>query len=306
MSAVVPFEAVQRRQMYKQHLKNLFEVKPTVNSRSSRALPAQQPWKIDYNKVLSQRKILRDEITEGKRMRDMYRKRREEFEKRFNAAIGYRSPGTETFARKAIQQEKKILAENAMIMGRLKKIRDSSTGVKSEDRNSSRNSRLSAGGKSFISHRPTNPSNSTYYDMTGYRTDFVEYMLTKVDVQKGIPVSKMDNEFLRWRSSRSKSVGPAARTNYSTPLVARVPTTLQKKIQAQIQSRRSASLAKTSASPPRELPSARKQSLPPKQGSTSLRTQGYMFPAPKRLLNRQTAPRADTSFRSGKHLEKYL
>jgi hypothetical protein len=306
MSAVVPFEAVQRRQMYKQHLKNLFEVKPTVNSRSTRGLPAHQPWKIDYNKVLSQRKILRDEISDGKRMRDMYRKRREEFEKRFSAAVGYKSPGTEAFARKAIQQERKILAENAVIMGKLKRIRDSNVGVKSEDRNSSRSSKISSGGRSFASYRPTNPQNSAYYDMTGYRSDFVEYMLTKVDVPKGIPVSKMDNEFMRWRSTRSKTVG-LAKTNYSTPLVAR-PNNLQRRIQEQLQAKRSASLSKAqvAATPLRLINSSRKSSMA--QGvksNASPPRQGYMFPAPRPKFQ-QKQPKTDTSFRSSKRVERYL
>ena len=304
----MPFEAVQRRQMYKQHLKNLFEVKPTVNSRSIKALPQQQPqhgWKLDYKKVLSQRKILREEITEGKRMRDLYRKRREEFDKRFSAAVGYKAPGSDSFARKAIQQEKKILAENAMIMGRLKRIRDSSPRVQSEDRQSSRNSHLSSGGRSFISHRPTNPHNSTYYDMTGYRSDFVEYMITKVDVQKGIPVSKMDNEFQRWRSTRSKTAGNIARNNYSTPLVARTPSMFQQRIQAQLLSKRTASLARNSSSPSKNIYSGRRESTVTKV-STSAPRQGYMFPAPANKGLSQKQPKTDTSFRSSRKFEKYL
>ena len=61
---------------------------------------------------MSQRKILQDELVENKRMRDLYRKRREDFEKRFTAAVGYRAPQNSTFVRKAIENEKKIIGEN--------------------------------------------------------------------------------------------------------------------------------------------------------------------------------------------------
>ena len=61
---------------------------------------------------MSQRKILQDELVENKRMRDLYRKRREDFEQRFTAAVGHRAPQNSTFVRKAIENEKKIIGEN--------------------------------------------------------------------------------------------------------------------------------------------------------------------------------------------------
>lgn len=107
-----------RRNIYRHHIDRLIRVRPVTNSHAidaaKQARSFSPPPKMDYRKVLNQRKILQDELVENKRMRDLYKKRREDFEKRFTAAVGYQAPQNSAFVRKAIENEKKIINENVV------------------------------------------------------------------------------------------------------------------------------------------------------------------------------------------------
>lgn len=177
-SRVMPYEAMKRHVMYSHHMVKLASARPTIDTKSqaSKSFSVERPWKLDYSKVLSQRKILNDEILEGKRQRDLYRKRRDEFEKRFNAAVGYRNPIQTTLVRKAIEREKKIIKENVQLMRKLKEVKTKET----------LNSSISSA-KTALPKYAGMSSRAVYlggYDMTDVRKQYQPYLITKVDLPK--------------------------------------------------------------------------------------------------------------------------
>lgn len=207
-SRAMPYESMKRRVMYENHMGKLLTTKPTLNTKSHvRSFSVDRPWKMDYSKVISQRKILNEEIQEGKRQRDLYRKRRDEFEKRFNAAVGYKNPIQTASVRKAIDKERQIIKDNVLLMRRLKDIRNKET----------LNASISSAKTSSMPKNAGMSARTVHlggYDMTDVRQQYQPYLITKVDLPKlkvtsmPIPISRPQNRFKNF----SKTAEPKTRT----------------------------------------------------------------------------------------------
>ena len=179
-----------RYDKYMNHLSRLKKVQPTINIRPSqnpnymRSLShnsSRQPIGYNYQKIISQRKIMEDDIVEGKRMHRLLRKRKEDFEKMFSEAVGYSNNKHNKNIKFNLEQERRIIKDNSILMKKLKHIKEKESSAYS---NKSLNNSYSNNQSKFYNIKSFRNTAQDSVDYSKYRKLYEDSLITSVHLPK--------------------------------------------------------------------------------------------------------------------------